>query len=408
MNEFLTVYLAELKRRLRSKPFLIGLLVGTLAVVFMFKSPLFFNSAFTGPKTAILLGDPEITDRAAKLLADDFTISAQLPSQHVTQRLLLANDASTAIDIGVRNKHLTLSIYARDPASVPTSRLRSRLLPLQVQVISGDSEQRVSDLLQIPVKVQTVASIFTNADQAQAAHSIAYVLLFFLYLLILLNSQLLMSSVAEEKTTRIAELLVASVDPVALLAGKIAAAGTLALSQLGLWLVVGALSSTPAQGAVLPTNDSTFDVTGLFTGDILSPFVIVSFVLFFILGFLQVSTLFAGFASLVNRTEDLGSLQTPLVIPVIGALFIAMAALGSPETPWVLAASMIPIVSPFVMFARMAVSNVPVWEVAFALLINIAALGVITIFAGKLYRVGMLLYGRPPKLRQIISVIRNN
>jgi ABC-2 type transport system permease protein len=115
----------------------------------------------------------------------------------------------------------------------------------------------------------------------------------------------------------------------------------------------------------------------------------------------------AGFASLINRTEDLGSISLPLVAPVIAAFFIAMVTLDSPDASWAVTSSMIPLISPFVMFARIAVSNVPAWQLALSIGINVVALYLITIMAGKIYRVGMLLYGRAPKLSQVWHVLRS-
>ena len=405
MNTFITIYSAELVRRLRSRPFLIGLVIGTLAILFMVKSPQLFGNTLTGSKTTVLIGDAELTDRATNLLAGEFTVAARYPAQRPNGKMLADNDASSIIALDVRKKRLVVNVYAKDPASVPKERLRLRLLPLQVEVQSGRSERSIANELAIPIDVHPVGSKFSTSAQAETAHAVGYMLLFFLYILVLLNSQLVMSSVAEEKTTRIAELLVASVDPIALLAGKIAATATLALGQLALWVAVAALAGGSAGSGASPGN-TAFDLTGITNA--LSPLVIVFFLLFFIVGLLQISTLFAGFASLINRTEDLGSLQGPLILPVVGAFFIAMAALGTPDTPWVLGLSVVPIISPFVMFARMAVSNVPLWQTLFALAINIAALGVIMMFAGKLYRIGMLLYGRPPKFSQILSVLRSS
>jgi ABC-2 type transport system permease protein len=253
--------------------------------------------------------------------------------------------------------------------------------------------------------VTTIGSKFANSDQAFAARGIAYTLLFFLYMLILLNSQLVMSSVAEEKTSRIAELLIASVDPAALLAGKVLAALTLALLQLVVWAGAGVIFGS---GAITGASASGSPVVAL--GGILSvitPFVLSAFLAFFIIGQLQLSTMFAAFASLINRTEDLGSVTIPLVMPVVFALFIAIGTLGAPDSPWSVTLSFVPLFAPFVMFARIAVSNVPLWQIAASLLINLLALWGIALLAGKIYRVGMLLYGRAPKLSQIWSVIRS-
>ena len=109
----------------------------------------------------------------------------------------------------------------------------------------------------------------------------------------------------------------------------------------------------------------------------------------------------------MNRTEDIGSISTPLIFAVIAALFVAIAALGTPDAPWAVTCSFIPLISSFVMFARIAVGNVPLWQLILSLGINVVALWFIAMFAGKVYRVGMLLYGRTPKFSQIWSVIRS-
>ncbi len=391
-------------RRIRSRAFIVGLVIGSLGILFITKSPQFMEQAFTGSKAVLLVGEPALTSRGKPLLADDFDVVATLAQTNVDAAVLKRFHAGSAIVLSQNGNRLVATVFAKDPASVPRSQLRSDLLPLQMRIASGKSDADVRQMMNIPVTIHGIGSKFTTTGQAEAAHSIAYTLIFFLYVLILINSQLVMSSVAEEKTTRIAELLIASVDAVALLAGKIAAAACLAILQMAIWIGIVIFSAGPSSAGGASQNP--FDLSGLLTGDILSPLVLVAFVLFFVIGFFQLSTLFAGFASLINRTEDLGSVSGPLIIPVVGALFIALAALGSPDSPLVVVASEVPILSPFVMFARIAVTNVPLWQILLSLAINIAALVAIAIAAGRLYRVGMLLYGRMPKFSQILSVMR--
>ncbi len=404
MTDFVTVYVAELTRRIKSRPFLIGLVIGAIGIFAFIQLPSLLGGAFSGNKQAIVVGDSALTTPAVPLLKGDFDIAATLAPTTVDIALLKAHHASSAIVLSRVGDRLHVAVFARDPGSVPRAEVRADLLPLQVQLAMHGSKSAVASLLAIPVAIHPIDSKFSSSSQAQAVRGIAYTLLFFLYMLILLNSQLVMSAVAEEKTSRIAELLVASVDPIALLTGKIFAAATLALLQMAIWVGVGIVAS---MGALSGPDASPIALGGLFSGSLLSAWVLCAFVLFFVCGFLQLSTLFAGVASLVNRTEDLGSLSAPLVLPVVGAFFLAISALGDPDAPWVVAASFVPIFSPFVMFARIAVSNVPVWQVAISLALNIAALIGIGILGGKLYRVGMLLYGRAPKFSQIWSVIRS-
>ncbi|MHB8147041.1 MAG: ABC transporter permease [Vulcanimicrobiaceae bacterium] len=404
MTDFITVYVAELTRRIKSRPFIIGLIIGAIGIFAFIQMPNVIGGAFGGDKQAIIVGEPTLTAPAVTLLKGDLEIAAVLAPQPVDASLLQAHHASSAIVLSRAGDRLHVAIFAKDPGSVPRSQVRSDLLPLQVQLAMHGSRAAVNSLLDIPVTIHPIDSKFSSSSQALAVRGIAYTLIFFLYMLIMLNSQLVMSAVAEEKTSRIAELLVASVDPVALLGGKIIAAATLALLQMAIWVGVGIFASLGQAGS---PDASPIALDGLFSGNLLSAWVLCAFVLFFICGFLQLSTLFASVASLVNRTEDLGSLSAPLVLPVIAAFFIAVAALGEPDAPWVVATSFVPILSPFVMFARIAVSNVALWQVAVSLALNILALIGIAILGGKLYRVGMLLYGRAPKFSQIWSVIRS-
>jgi ABC-2 type transport system permease protein len=94
-------------------------------------------------------------------------------------------------------------------------------------------------------------------------------------------------------------------------------------------------------------------------------------------------------------------------MPIVFAFIIAIAALGSPDAPLAVVCSYLPLLAPFVMFARIAVSNVPLWQIGISVAINLVALYVIAVLAGKIYRVGMLLYGRAPNFRQVWSVIRS-
>jgi ABC-2 type transport system permease protein len=407
IDDILTVFVAELLRRIRSRAFIIGLLMGLVALFAITRLPFLMVSAYQSSKTVVIVGDPRLASAAKPLVERDYDVSALLDPQSVTPRLLRKYDAAAAIVLSTKNGGLDVTVDTRDPSSLSVGSIRRDLLPLQLQVAMHRTASDIDALSTIPVAVRTIGSKFTSTAQAQTAQGVAYTLIFFLYILILGNSQLVTTSVAEEKSSRIAELLVASVDPSALLAGKVFAGAVLAVIQLVVWLVAGVAFGGgvgPRAAAVAAANP--FSLGGI--GQVISPMVVIAFLLFFIIGFLQLSTVLAAFASLVNRTEDLGSIIGPLVLSLVTALFVSMAALGAPEASWAVGASFVPLFAPFVMFARIAVSDVPAWQIVLSLAINLVALWLIAIFAGKLYRVGMLLYGRTPKLTQILTVLRSH
>ena len=408
MNDFITVYSGDLMRRIKSRPFIIGLLLGTLAIVAMLKLPTMLAPSIVSQGTKILIvADAPIAARARPLLAKTLTVRGVVPaSTKVDAALLKRFDADNAISIQDVKTGLRVTIFAKNPTSVPIGRVRSALLPLQVQHATHLTNAQTAAALDARVEVRSLSTKFHSVHQAEAAQGLAMTLVVFLYILIVVNSQFVMSAVAEEKTSRIAELLIATVDPMVLLIAKILVGATLSVLQLVIWVALGiALGSNGGGPAASSAAASPFSLGGLL-GNTLSPEVIAAFIVFFILGFLQISTVFAGVASLINRTEDLGSISGPLLVPTFAGYLIAFLAINAPSIPAVIVASFVPLVSPFVMFARMAVTHVPIWQIGTSIALNLLALWGIAWFAGKLYRVGMMLYGRPPKFAQVWEILR--
>ena len=400
MNDFIVVYSTELMRRIKSRPFQIGLLIGIVSIALFTKLPDLLRNAGSHQTNVVLAAPAAVLDRAKALLANDYAIVATTADATTPNAASLkSHDASAWIAI-TDAKGLKVVVYAKDP-SKNWSTVGRRLAPLNVALATDVSQARLATLMSVPVDVQALGAHFSSAAQADAAEGIAFTLLIFLYMLILINSQLVMSSVAEEKTSRIAELLVASISPVPLLYGKIAVATTLALLQLFIWVTVGLVL-----GANGMHTGRSIDPGAILAGGVTAT-EIVSFLILFLLGFGQLSMLMAGLGSLVNRTEDLGSVSIPVVMPVVFAFILAIVAIQVPDLPWIVGVSFVPLVSPFVMFARIAVTDVPIWQIALCVAINLVALWAIAIAAGKLYRVGMLLYGRAPNFKQVWQVIRS-
>jgi len=197
-----------------------------------------------------------------------------------------------------------------------------------------------------------------------------------------------------------------------LLYGKTLAATAIALVQIGLWIATGAalLPNAAAQLAAAGSGNAsgsaaaTPEASALLSVD---PGLLVAFLAFFVLGYLQYAAIYAAAASLVSRTEELGSVTTPIILPVLGAFFVAQYALVTPDAPVVIVCSFVPFLSPFVAFTRLAITEVPVWQVVLEIAVNVVT--VVSCFwaAGKIYRVGMLLYGKLPSPRQVFAALRS-
>ena len=408
MNVFGVVFTAEFMRRIKSRPFLIATVIGALSVVALAFLPALVESA-VGPDAnrIILVGDPRLTSVAAKLLAKDFAIDTTQPalSRAPDAAYLEVHGKAGAVAVLRRDRErLRVTIYAHDPSAFGPAFGRD-LAPLQLAFSTGLSVGEIQRHATVAVEVRGVGGRFRDASSANTAKGIAYLFVFLLYIAILLNAQAIMASVAEEKTSRIAELLVAMIDPTQLLAAKILAAAVCGAIQLAVWVAVGgtaggALTSFFGESAVRHASPLDIGPIALPPGEILS------LLAFFLVGFFQYSVLYAAAASLINRTEDLGSVAGPLVIPVVIGFVLAQFGLQSPNALPVVIFSQIPLLAPFVMFTRIAVTNVPVWQVAISLIVNIAAAIALAWLAGKVYRFGLLLYGRPPSFKQILKILR--
>jgi ABC-2 type transport system permease protein len=410
LNLLAVIFQAEFLRKVRSRPFIIGTLLGIVGIFAFTSLPALLAHVFSsGGKNLVLIGEPALTNAAAELVRDDYTIVAQERAIEGTPTIAFLDDhgkAAGAVTLVRDAKGIHGTAYLRDAGSW-SSTFAHDIAPLNVAYATNVSPARISGLLRVPIATKSLDAKFTDERSANTARGVAYLLVFMLYLSIILNAQAVMASVAEEKTSRIAELLVATVSPAQLLAGKIFAAGSAGAIQLGLWAATGIytgqqmiafFSAGPSTGASAATPTIGAIPITTVQG--------IAFVLFFIVGFVQYSTMYAAAASLINRTEDLGSVTIPLVIPVVVGFMLAQFAIAEPHSQGVAIVSQVPLLAPFVMFTRIAVATVPLWEIALSLAINIAATVGIVWAAGKVYRVGLLMYGKMPSLRQIVATVR--
>lgn len=409
MHEVGTIFRAELVRKIRSRPFIAGTLVGMLTIALFVIVPGFVAHSFVdATKRIVLIGAPDLTRRAAPLIARDYDVVATLSTIAGPPTLALLDahrHAAAAVTLRRERAGLRADIWTRD-VSLSVDRLNGDLIPLNVALATHRSIEGIDALLRLDVGVHALGRRFADRKAATVGKGIAYGLVFLLYLSIIFNSQIVMTSVAEEKTNRVAELLVSAVAPSRLLAGKILAAGATGVFQLVLWMLTAIVAAPLGFASAAPAGRTAFAIPTVTPMVAVSGTEILAFAVFFAIGFLQYATMYAGAASLISRTEDLGSIAAPLVMPVVGAFLVAQYALTFPDAPGVAIASQLPLLAPFVMFTRIAVSEVPAWQIALSLAINIVATIAIVFAAAKLYRVGMLLYGRTPSLAQIVSALR--
>jgi ABC-2 type transport system permease protein len=228
-------------------------------------------------------------------------------------------------------------------------------------------------------------------ERGPAMMVLALILLMILYVSILIWGQAVLSSVIEEKTSRVVEVMAAGVSSTTLLLGKLVGVGSAGLTQFLVWSLSLLVVSLAGAGAI-----------GSFTMPEITPLMLVSFVLFFLLGYFFYSALYAAIGSAVNTVQEAQGLVFPVMMPIILAMVCWPAVLQAPDVPLAFTVSMIPGMSPLIMFLRIVVQTPPMWQILLSMaLLVLGILGVVW-FAARVYRVGILMYGKRPTFPEIL------
>jgi ABC-2 type transport system permease protein len=210
---------------------------------------------------------------------------------------------------------------------------------------------------------------------------------FVMYLAILMYGQIVLGAVIEEKETRIAEILFSSVRPFALMMGKLVGVSLVALTQLAIWGI--AFSAFALYGAAaLAANGMPSRIPRV-------PFVYyIYFGLFFLLGYFIYSTIYALVGSLVTTAQEGGQLAMPIILILVVSFYLFLPVSRSPDSSFSFWVSMLPFSAPVAMLVRIVTQTPPFWQIALSLLIGLCFVFVIMWIASRVYRVGMLMYGK--------------
>ena len=244
----------------------------------------------------------------------------------------------------------------------------------------------VADLPQVTV---TALDDDTAADGQRTAVAVVGVVV--LYSLLILFAQFVAQGVVEEKSSRVVELLLATMRPWQLLAGKILGLGVLGLGQIAVIAAIGI-------GGAL-----AFDVVEL-PGELVGTVLWLLF--WFVLGYALFASLFAVAASLVSRQEDLGSVLTPASLVLVAGFIVAVQAASDPDSTLAVVTSYVPGLSPMVMPVRQAAGEVALWEVAVAVLLMLVTIALVVRLGGRVYSGALLRTGGRTKLKEALQAGR--
>ena len=306
---------------------------------------------------------------------------------------------------------------------------------------------KIENLPEIMKNVETNVSVQTKkldefgVEQGTStgiAMALAYLFGFLMYMLVFIFGAQVMRGVIEEKTSRVVEVIISSVKPIQLMMGKIIGIALVGLTQFFIWIfltvgIVGVLKSSilPKSGVTeisqsMPQNmmaGNQQTATGTTQTTEVSPqlaefsrmfdsamnqpwgLIITCFIFYFITGYLLYASVFAAIGSAVDNETETQQFMLPVTIPIILALMVAMGTMQNPESPISFWCSMIPLTSPIVMMARIPF-GVPYWQIAVSMVIMLITFAAFVWMAAKVYRTGILMYGKKTSWKEMWKWLR--
>jgi ABC-2 type transport system permease protein len=290
-------------------------------------------------------------------------------------------------------EHGQAEFFNNNPGDVFTQPTLQSALSRAVReqrLIEAKVDNKTREGLFRPVDLQAVKVGETGGQERDSGSSFALVfgIGFVMYLSILMYGQVVLGAVIEEKETRIAEILFSSVRPFTLMMGKLVGVSLVALTQLTIWGL--AFSAFALYGVNLLASRGVTSFT--------LPHVSFShylyFGLFFLLGYFIYATIYALVGSMVTTAQEGGQLAMPIIVILVVSFYLFFPVSRSPDSPFSFWVSMIPFSAPVAMLVRIVTQTPPFWQIALSLLIGFSSVLVIMWIASRVYRVGMLMYGK--------------
>ncbi len=265
-----------------------------------------------------------------------------------------------------------------------------------------------------------------KASKVEIFMVIGYIASFLIYMFIFMFGNMVMRSVIEEKTTRIIEVIVSSVKPFQIMMGKILGVASVALTQFFIWIaftiiivsVAGSALGLNDPAQALPVASTEIPVEEMVAaaqsegGDFLQALkdvnyvqIVGCFIIYFVLGYLLYSSMFAAVGAVVDNEADTQQFILPVTMPLIIGLFIMLHTFQYPDSTLSFWGSVIPFTSPMVMMARIAY-GVPAWELVLSIGLLVVTFVAMAFLSGKIYRVGILMYGKKPGWKEIYKWLK--
>lgn len=418
--------------RVRKKSFIITTLLMPLLMLAMMVVPVLITEFSESDTRRMVIVDDSGMIAGQIKNTSEFTVV----EQEGDWRSMLEDGTAEAVLLIPENavdNSAPLQLYTSAPSSISlesniVDQVNSIIEDQRLKAYNIDNLQSIVDAVKSDISLRSRQFDADNADKESStmlSYVLGVLLTMILYMCLLLYGQMVMTSIIEEKTNRVLEIVVSSVKPMQIMLGKICGIGLVAVTQILIWTVLIAAMSAFLLPAILPAEmasemaamnagadmaGASTDIAMLQALDMISD---VSYILrlfgllllFLIGGFMLYAAVYAAIGSAVDNIQDASQLQSVVVFPIIFGIIFGMAAASDPTSSFSVVMSMIPFTSPMVMMARIPY-EIPVWQIVASLLILYASFVAMVWVAGKIYRVGIFMYGKKPSVKELVRWMR--
>lgn len=412
MKQFFTVFRFEFKNYAKNKVFI----AITLLAILLLGGVLFFPRVKEAFSSGTQTEEPG-QEREIVALADSSGANAQKSlaffSAALPQYEWMLTDADTgALKAKVENGSYRFALILQSPLKYQyivanismTDTVSNELDELIVTKYRADTMQKLGLTAQESqqlLSAQAQGETITLGKDQMKSYFYTFILMFALYMTILVYGQFVAQSVVTEKSSKAMELLITSAKPSSLMFGKVVGTGLAGLVQL--ILIVGSAF------VFFNLNRSYWDSGSVITSLFDMPLGLVLYtILFFVAGYFLYAFLFGALASLASRMEDTNTLVMPVMLVFIVSFMVTIFSMvgGKIDSVLMKVLSFVPFTSPMAMFARIAMSEVAPIQIILSIMILIVSIIGIGFLAAGIYRVGVLMYGKPPKLKELVRILR--
>lgn len=412
MNKFWIILLHTFSSKLKSKSFIITTVVMLLIIVGLANITNiigFFDKKEEVDKIAVIDETGELFEPLSlqfEAMNEDFKLVLYKDGEKKAEQAVEQGDYKGLLIVSYDDESLPKAIYKAMSVSdiSSTNTIENGLQQIKTGLAASKinlTQEQLAKLYE-PVEMEKIAleENAKTAEELNQARGLVYVLLFVIYFAVIMYANMIAMEVATEKSSRVMEILISSVSPIKQMFAKILGVGLLSITQMALLLGVGYYF---IKKNLENLEEGFFSVFGF--GDV-PVATIVYAVVFFVLGYFLYATLAAFLGSLVSRLEDINQMIMPMTFLVVAGFLIAMIGLTNPDTTFMTISSYIPFFTPMLMFMRVGMLNLPVWEPILGIVVMIITIVILAIFGAKVYKGGVLMYGKSTSFKDIKKALQ--